>query len=159
MAKNTLRSAGAILAIACGDGILKKIAEKKLEGEPPKRICGGKIILNLLHNDGAALGVLRKDQKLLLALNSALVGVAAGKLLTSPQKDRPAFRLGMTLAIGGGLSNLIDRVRRGYVTDYFSIDLGERFEKLKKVVFNLSDFCVFGGCILWCIQHISKSNP
>lgn len=159
MKKSTWHLTSVILTVVCGDGIIKKLAEKKLAEQPPKRICGGKIILNLLHNDGAALGVLRKDQKLLLALNSALVGVAAGELLTSPQKDRPAFRLGMTLAIGGGLSNLIDRVRRGYVTDYFSIDLGERFEKLKKVVFNLSDFCVFGGCILWCIQHISKSNP
>lgn len=159
MKKSTWHLTSVILTVVCGDGIIKKLAEKKLAEQPPKRICGGKIILNLLHNDGAALGVLRKDQKLLLALNSALVGVAAGELLTSPQKDRPAFRLGMTLAIGGGLSNLIDRVRRGYVTDYFSLDFGERFEKLKKVVFNLSDFCVFGGCILWCIQHISKSNP
>lgn len=159
MKKSTWHLTSVILTVVCGDGIIKKLAEKKLAEQPPKRICGGKIILNLLHNDGAALGVLRKDQKLLLALNSALVGVAAGELLTSPQKDRPAFRLGMTLAIGGGLSNLIDRVRRGYVTDYFSLDFGERFEKLKKVVFNLSDFCVFGGCILWCIQHISKSKP
>ncbi len=159
MAKHTLRSAGAILAIACGDGIIKKYAEKKLAGKPPKRICGGKIILNLLHNDGAALGVLRKDPTLLLALNSAMIGAAAGELLTSPRKDRPAFRLGMTLALGGGLSNLTDRIRRGYVTDYFSLDLGERFAKLKKIVFNLSDLCVLGGCILWCIQHMSKSRP
>lgn len=159
MAKSTLRSAGAILTIACGDGIIKKIAEKKLAEKPPKRICGGKIILNLLHNDGAALGVLRKEPKLLLALNSAMIGVAAGELLASSQKERSVFRLGMTLALGGGLSNLADRIRRGYVTDYFSLDFGERFAKLKKIVFNLSDLCVFGGCILWCLQHISKSKP
>ena len=160
MAKHTLHLAGVILTIVCGDGIIKKCAEKKLTEQPPKRICGGKIILNLLHNDGAALGVLNKEPRLLLAVNSALVGAAAGGLVTSDEQQiGAAARLGLALAVGGGLSNLMDRLQRGYVTDYFSIDLGERFEKLKKVVFNVSDFCVFAGCILWCFQHTSKSKP
>ncbi len=160
MAKNIRHTAGTILMIVCGDGVIKKIAEKKLADQPPKRICGGKIVLNLLHNDGAALGVLNKEPRLLLAVNSALVGAAAGGLLTSDEQQiGKAARMGLALAVGGGLSNLIDRLRRGYVTDYFSLDLGERFEKLKKVVFNVSDFCVFAGCILWCFQHTSKSKP
>lgn len=160
MMKQLKSSAGVILAIVGADGIIKKCAEKKLAGRPPRRICGGKIILNLLHNDGAALGILQREPKLLLALNSALIGTAAGRLADSgQQKMGKAGQIGLALMIGGGLSNLIDRIRRGYVTDYFSIDAGERFAKLKKIVFNVSDFCVFGGCILWISQQISKSRP
>lgn len=160
MKKSTWHLTSVILTVVCGDGIIKKLAEKKLAEQPPKRVCGGKIILNLLHNNGAALGVLSREPRLLLVVNSALVGAAAGGLLASDEQQiGKAARMGLALAVGGGLSNLIDRLQRGYVTDYFSLDLGERFEKLKKVVFNVSDFCVFAGCILWCFQHRSKSRP
>ncbi len=148
---------GAIAAIVGTDGILKKIAEKKLAGKVQKRILGGRILLRLLHNDGAALGLLKKEKKLLLAFQSAALGAAVGRLFDAP-KERHAERLGLILAIGGGCSNLIDRIRRGYVTDYFSIDLGERFHRLKRIVFNLSDLCIFSGGILWCIQRMSKSK-
>ena len=60
-----------------------------------------------------------------------------------------AAKTGLALLIGGGASNLIDRVQRGYVTDYFSIDAGKRFQRLRKIVFNCSDFCVFAGVLLY----------
>lgn len=47
------------------------------------------------------------------------------------------------MIISGGLSNLIDRLSRGYVIDY--IDINQIFNY---PVFNIADICVVIGVIL-----------
>ena len=52
---------------------------------------------------------------------------------------------------GGGfadstMSNWYDRHKRGYVTDYVSFRFGP--EKFRRLVFNVSDFCIFFGLAL-----------
>ena len=53
------------------------------------------------------------------------------------------------MVLGGALSNIIDRCRRGYVVDYFSFQV----RGLKKVIFNLGDLFVFAGTILMAITQ------
>ncbi len=57
--------------------------------------------------------------------------------------------IGYALLLGGGISNFIDRMKKGSVTDYV------RFPKfpvknISELVFNLSDFGIFAGvfCLL-----------
>ena len=57
-----------------------------------------------------------------------------------------AKKLGLALTIGGGMSNWYDRHKRGYVTDYVSFRFGP--EKFRRLVFNVSDFCIFFGLAL-----------
>ena len=57
------------------------------------------------------------------------------------------------MIIGGGLSNLYDRMKRGYVVDYFSI----RWKGLKKVVFNLGDICVFLGAAILLAAELART--
>lgn len=140
------------IAIVLGDGAVKKCAEKKLAGGRTKSLFGGRIRLQLLHNRGVALGALKKNPKLVLVINSALLGAAAGELgCLMKEEGHHAVKTGLALIIGGGAGNLADRLQRGYVTDYFSIDAGERFEGLRKIVFNCSDFCIFAGALLYVI--------
>ncbi|MGN0344417.1 MAG: signal peptidase II [Lachnospiraceae bacterium] len=145
-----VRWIGIPLAIVLGDGAVKKCAEEKLADGKTKEIFGGHIRLQLLHNPGVALGALAKDRALVLVINSALLGVTAGEFarLLKGEKETAA-KVGLALLLGGGTSNLIDRLKRGYVTDYFSINAGERFRKLRNVVFNCSDFCVFAGVLCY----------
>ncbi|WP_349773203.1 signal peptidase II [Lacrimispora xylanisolvens] len=49
--------------------------------------------------------------------------------------------MAFSIALGGAISNLYDRLVRHYVVDYFSIQYG----RLKKVVFNLGDLFIFLG--------------
>lgn len=141
---------GIPLAVVLGDGAVKKCAEKKLAGGKTKKLFGGRIRLQLLHNPGVALGALGKNPKLVLVINSALLGTAAGEFIHMMKGEgETAAKTGLALLIGGGASNLIDRLQRGYVTDYFSIDAGERFRRLRKIVFNCSDFCVFAGILFY----------
>ena len=71
---------------------------------------------------------------------------AAGILtwLLCRDEGRKADRIGFALITAGGLSNLYDRLKRGYVVDYFSI----RCKYLEKIVFNLGDFFIFAGSAL-----------
>ena len=62
-------------------------------------------------------------------------------------------KIALTFAIGGALSNLYDRMVRGYVIDYFSI----QWKKLTKVVFNLGDLFIFAGAVLLLISELIQS--
>ena len=69
------------------------------------------------------------------------------------EKADPSEKIGACLVLGGGISNLYDRLKRGYVVDYFSI----RFKKLKKIVFNLGDICIFLGAGILLAAQIVES--
>lgn len=153
-----MRWIGIPLAIVFGDGAVKKCAEKKLTDGKKKPLFGGHIRLQLLHNPGVALGALGKNPKLVLVLNSALLGAAVGEFAHMLKgESEPVAKTGLALLIGGGVSNLIDRLQRGYVTDYFSINAGERFRRLGRIVFNCSDFCVFAGILLYVLGKRNRS--
>ena len=49
--------------------------------------------------------------------------------------------------------NLYDRMKRGYVVDYFSI----QFKKLKKIVLNIGDICIFLGAGILLITEIVET--
>lgn len=65
------------------------------------------------------------------------------------EKGRTLEKLGLSIALGGAVSNLYDRLVRGYVVDYFSIE----WKRLKKVVFNLGDMFVFLGSAVFIISQ------
>lgn len=153
-----MRWIGIPLAIVLGDGAVKKCAEKKLADGKTKEIFGGHIQLRLLHNHGVALGALAKNRALVLVLNSALLGVTAGEFARLLKEEKEtAAKLGLALLLGGGAGNLTDRLKRGYVTDYFSINAGGRFRRLRNVVFNCSDLCVFAG--VFCYVFGKRKRP
>ena len=53
------------------------------------------------------------------------------------------------LLLGGILGNLLDRIIRGYVTDYVSLNIvGYHFP-----IFNLADVCITLGVILLSIRY------
>jgi len=62
--------------------------------------------------------------------------------------------LGLSLLLGGGGSNLYDRITKGYVVDYFSFRTPWRW--LNRIVFNISDFCIFFGSIFVAIASLIK---
>ena len=69
---------------------------------------------------------------------------------TLTRQSRFLDRLALSLITAGGLSNLYDRVKRGYVVDYFSVQAGW----LKKVVLNVADVCIFTGAVLLCVSGL-----
>ena len=51
--------------------------------------------------------------------------------------------------LGGAYSNTYDRLVRKYVVDYVSFRVPGR---LKKVIFNIGDFCIMIGALLCVLE-------
>ena len=98
---------------------------------------------------GMMLGILKnKDKEFLRDLASMVLGGAIWEYIrTFGEKGTRISKLGLSMILGGGLNNYTERRRKGYVTDYVSLNVEN--PKLKKVVFNISDLFIFTGALLW----------
>lgn len=129
------------LDLAC-----KKQIEEQADNEFPRELNGSKGLVRLykLHNDGFSFGVWKGKKAVKtvpMYLTSALAGVW---LYLMGKRGHLTEKLAVTLTLAGGISNLYDRMKRGYVVDYINI----RWKKLEKAVFNLGDVYILLGTLL-----------
>lgn len=143
MAGFILLAAGIFL----GELRLKNRAERRLKEGEIVPLAGGRLLLRRYHNRGAALNLGQGRRKAVAALSVCLTAVLGILFLLSlSRRGNTLLRTGLALLLGGAFSNTYDRLRRGYVVDYFS--LGVKWKGLRKIVFNLADFCIFIGALL-----------
>ncbi|MFA9466165.1 MAG: signal peptidase II [Velocimicrobium sp.] len=135
-----------ILSIFFGDGLIKKYIDENKTFSQEEEILNGTITLTKYHNKGAMLNFMQKRPEWVLRISFAGLCAAIIYFLQVIAKgSNILLKIGMTLLVGGGLSNLYDRIKKGYVVDYFIIN----FRKLKNIIFNLSDFMIFiGGALV-----------
>ncbi|MDP4153923.1 MAG: signal peptidase II [Bacillota bacterium] len=108
-------------------------------GEIP--VIKGVFHLYYAENTGAAFSILRGQQKLFIVVT--IVGLAVLVWIMFKRKDwHPLLMWAFSCIIGGGIGNLIDRIRLGYVVDYFYIKL------INFPVFNIADLFVSAGAVL-----------
>lgn len=136
---------GIVIGIFLGEYFLKNQIERNQERD--RRIVRGKIIITKSYNYGAALNLGEKHPKRVLAFSCFIVGIGMVVFLWLLGKRKSKyFYFGMSLLLGGGMSNTYDRIKRGYVVDY--IEFNTRWKVLNRIVFNLSDFLIFLGSVL-----------
>lgn len=136
-----------VVLVFAGDLLIKNRIEASDMDHGEKKLCGGRILVRKHHNAGAMLNVGQKRRTLVAALSVALtVALTVVFLLSLGQKGNHLLRAGLALLLGGAFSNTYDRLRRKYVVDYLSF--GVRWKGLRRVVFNLSDFCIIIGALL-----------
>ena len=102
------------------------------------------INITYVENKGGAWGIGQGDMITFIVSNLLVLGIIIKFIIT--QKDRMGILdlSALTLILGGGISNFIDRVFRGYVVDY--IDISPLF---KFPVFNLEDTIIIIGWIMF----------
>lgn len=128
-----------------------------------KTTLRGNVSLRYLRNYGVAEGVLRSYPHLVRYLSLAFTtatGMALFKALirwfNSDENNALEFVwiTALSLVTAGGVSNTEDRIRRGYVTDYFSLIKVPRH--IQNLVFNISDFGIIIGVlaafVVYCIE-------
>lgn len=145
---------GTVAALFGLDQCLKQLVEQQNPEEFPKTMdrTGGKVKLYRNHNRGFCFEFLKHRPGLVRQLPLCLTSAAGGILcFLSAQKGYRAEKAGYVLVLAGGLSNLYDRLKRGYVVDYFSIQAGI----LKKVVLNLGDLCIAAGAVILTVKSLS----
>ena len=136
-----------VTAIAAGTALsLCALVRRGLEaGKGPASLLGGRVLVRRLYNRGSGFGLVPLDARQVAPLSLA----ALWALLRWG-----GSRLGAGLLLGGGLSNLYERVRRGRVLDYL------RFPRapgvLKKYTYNLADLFILLGAVLLLLRGRKK---
>lgn len=131
---------------------IKNQIETQEEMNFPRELEGtnGKIKLYKNHNSGFSFGVLKKYPKLVELVPLCMTsGLAGAWFWLMGRRGRVLEKTAMTLTLAGGASNLYDRMKRGYVVDYFSV----QWKALKKVVFNLGDIFILAGAVLMVVSE------
>ena len=99
-------------------------------------------------NPGAAFGILENKTWFFVIVALLLI---AGVTYIYPRlpTDRPFLKLGAGLLTGGAVGNLIDRVRIGYVVDFFDFRIWP--------IFNVADICIV--CGVACLAYVLLTTP
>lgn len=142
-----------ILVIFIVDFKVKTYIEKKKEMHKKEEILNGNIIIERYHNKGAILNSMDHKPGLVKIISSIMLGtifLVFSVLLT--KKGNTLYKLGLSLILGGAASNVYDRIKKGYVVDYFS------FKFLKRVIFNLSDIFIFIGAVLISVVSLFEKE-
>ena len=114
---------------------------------PDEDRLGGRVRLKSMWNEGAAFSLPIPAGALPLASAAAL-----GLLWTG----RRRCPLGTGLILGGGLSNLSERLTEGRVYDY--LQFPRTPEPLDRFVFNLADLCVLAGGVLCAARERKRPS-
>lgn len=137
------------------DGIIKFFVEKKGTEGVKRPIAQGRLLLTKYHNTGAALNLGEANPKLVsliaLVFTAFLTGVFTATL---SRHGAAALKTGLALLLGGAYSNTYDRLRRKYVVDYLSF--GVKNQRLRRIVFNVSDFAIIIGAALLVIGELLR---
>ena len=107
----------------------------------------GLVELYYIRNTGGGFSILSGHTWLLTLLTAAVMVVVA-VLLVRRTFPHPLAMWTLTAILGGGLGNLIDRVRLGYVVDMFN------FQFMSYPVFNVADILVVGGVIGFAAYYL-----
>lgn len=97
--------------------------------------------LTYVENRGAAFSLFEGKSVFLIGA-SVLISVVFIVVLLSNKVKSKFVMFAIALVIGGGIGNLVDRIARGYVVDYFDLRV------INFAIFNFADCCVVVGTIL-----------
>jgi signal peptidase II len=125
--------------------------ELPIQGDNPMLRFGEVDIIGIthIHNEGAAFGILSGQQTLLIAVTSVALLGAVVAILTGRIRDKWLLA-SIVMIIGGGIGNLIDRVRLDYVVDFIQLHF------VRFAVFNVADVFAVAGAILMCLAVIAE---
>lgn len=131
--------------------IKEDIDSTRLQGSQ-EEVFGGRLILRNCHNKDMAFGKVKIGRENCQELSAAGLGCVLGEYWHQAVHGSRLGRIGLAMVLGGGMSNYVDRRTKGYVTDYISFNVKNK--DIRKMVFNLSDFCIAAGTALWAVSNL-----
>lgn len=139
-----------LLAIALcigADQAVKAYVASHLELYESAPLLPGVVELLHIRNTGGGFSILEGHTWALTVLTAALMAGIAW-MLVKKTFSHPLAMWTLTAILGGGLGNLIDRVRLGYVVDMF------HFQFINYPVFNVADILVVCGTIGFAAYYL-----
>lgn len=130
--------------------IKKHIDENRNLGDR-EEILTGRIILKKEYNRGMFLNFMEDSAEKVKVVSGVVLGTLILLfLIFLPKKNKKLFKLGLSISLGGAISNTADRMIKGHVVDYFSFNC----TGLKHVVFNLADMFILFGSLLMTVSSL-----
>lgn len=139
-----------ILAIVLGvaaDQALKLWVVSRLALYESAPLLPGVVELLYVQNTGGGFSILTGHTWLLTAVTVVLM-LGLGALLAKKVFSHPLAMWTLTLILSGGLGNLVDRVRLGYVVDMFHLQF------MEYPVFNIADILVVVGAFGFAAYYL-----
>lgn len=136
------------LLIVAADQISKYLVIAHIEPGGIVPVLDGVVHLTHVHNDGAAFSIFAGQQWLFAVIFAVF---AAAIIWEFSKKKLPFTTLERFLIIAifaGGVGNMIDRLRWGYVEDMIAVEF------IDFPVFNVADIFISCGCVLLLVHLI-----
>lgn len=141
-----------VFLIAFVDQLSKIIVETNLISTESITIIPNFLNITLLHNFGAAFGILSDMDGIIIAFS---LGVLIFLFFEIKKYYNNVFIFNViAVLIGGILGNLIDRIIHGYIIDFIEFKLFS----LNLPIFNVSDTCIVVSTILLIIVLFSSEE-
>lgn len=134
------------LLLAGADQLIKIAAVNNLQGMGKVTVIDNLLYLTYTENRGAAFSMLSNHRWIFIAFTVAALAVLIFIIFKFKIKDK-LFVISSMLIIGGGIGNLIDRIRFGYVVDYI-------YWSFFTPVCNFADYCITCGTVILMIYII-----
>ena len=137
----------ALAAMVIGDQALKAWTVTHLELGESTAFLPGFMQLTRVHNYGAAWSSMSGKTVLLIAVTAVMM-IAVIFLLIRRIVRHPLGVIACLLILGGGIGNIIDRIRLGFEVDMFDLTI------FNYPVFNVADCFVVVGAILGAVYYL-----
>lgn len=142
--------AAVAFAALAADQLTKYIVTRKLSLDESVHVVGS-FWIHHVRNSGIAFGLFSQATAIVIVLTGAAVLWMLVFFARSGARH-PVLPVALGLVIGGSLSNLLDRIRLGYVTDFLDLRWWPAF--------NLADsFIVVGVLILLATLVLAEREP
>jgi signal peptidase II len=109
----------------------------------------GPFSIHHVHNTGIAFGLFSSATTAVIVVTTAAVGAMVVFFARAGQRHT-LVPVGLGLVLGGSVSNLVDRVRLGHVTDFLDFDYWPAF--------NLADTFIVVGVGLLFVSFVSSDG-
>ncbi|MCP4049225.1 MAG: signal peptidase II [bacterium] len=119
------------------DQLSKTAAQKYLAFYRPVKVITGMFHLHLVHNYGAAYGILQNKRLFLISISLAVLLICI--IFRNKIANSTLSKTGLSFLLIGTTGNLIDRILRGYVIDFIDIRIFP--------VFNFADMSIDIGIL------------
>lgn len=136
------------LVIVCSifilDLLTKRSVARYLEPVGSIQVFGDWFRLTYVENTGAAFGILR-GKKMLLVVLSLIAVIWIVWYYRETVSTALVEPVSLAMVVGGALGNLYDRVRNGYVVDFFDMGWGRH----RWPAFNIADMAISISIVIW----------
>ncbi len=113
-----------VLILLAFDQFTKYLSVQKLMNKPAFVLIKGVLEFDYLENRGVAFGMMQNQKWFILLTTFILLSVVVFILFKLPEcKKYTVLHFVFTAIIAGGIGNMIDRLRLGYVIDFISFVL------------------------------------